>query len=46
MSAIGTKQTWDGALQMSAIGDKANMPSSDGAKVKIESVRQPFQFTA
>jgi hypothetical protein len=28
MSAIGTKRTWDGALQMSAIGCKADNPTA------------------
>ena len=34
MSAIGTKRTYVGALHMSAFGGKADMPSSDVAKVK------------
>jgi hypothetical protein len=29
MSAIGPKQTWTSALQMSAFGSKADMPNGE-----------------
>src|SRR5262245_11898659 len=34
MSAFGPKRTWSAALQMSALGGKADMPHREGANVK------------